>query len=172
MMLGRYEDAPPLMEQAVGLGIELSEADLRWAGIAIFRKAHKLFHERGYPTKLLAASMRLGPTIDGKTSIWHLEKLAGADAVLTIFPNIFEGFMANYAQRPLEPQIDEPVPDEVLERLLRIPYFAQAYDEKGIAPEDFASHPALEATAKSFRKSMDNVEQFAAQCLTSLETVR
>ncbi len=172
MMLGRYEDAPPLMEQAVRLGIELGEADLRWAGIAIFRKAHKIFHERGYPTKLLAASMRLGPTIDGRTSIWHLEKLAGADAVLTIFPNIFEGFMANYAQRAIEPQIDKPVPDEVMERLLRIPYFAEAYDEKGIAPEDFASHPALEATAKSFRKSMDNVEQFAAHCLASLETVR
>lgn len=167
MMLGRYEDAPPFTEQASQLHISLDETDLRWAGVAIFRKAHKLFHERGYATKLLAASMRLGPTIEGRMSIWHLEKLAGADAVLTIFPNIFEGFMANYADRPIEPQIDEPVPDQVLERLLRIPYFAQAYDEKGIAPDEFASHPALVATAASFRKSMDNVEEFAARYVTS-----
>ena len=41
-------------------GIALSDADMRWAGIAIFRKAHALFRERGYPTKLMAASMRSG----------------------------------------------------------------------------------------------------------------
>ena len=58
MMLGRYEDAPPLRSQAEALGMELSEADLRWAGIAIFRKAYRLSQERRYPSKLMAASMR------------------------------------------------------------------------------------------------------------------
>ncbi len=162
MMLGRYEGAPPMQAQAMERGIELTEADLRWAGIAIFRKAHRIFHERGYPSKLMAASMRLGPTINGVTHVWHLEKLAGADAVLTVFPNIFKAFISAYADLPLEPQIGEPVPEEVLGRLLRIPYFAEAHDEDGIAPEDFVSHPALQATATSFSEAMKKVEAFAA----------
>ena len=151
-----------MQAQATKLGIELTEADLRWAGIAIFRKAHKLFRERGYPSKLMAASMRPGPMIDGVKRVWHLEKLAGADAVLTVFPDIFEAFIPAYAGIPLEPQIDDSVPDEVMDRLLRIPYFAEAYDEHGLAPEDFVSHAALQATAASFSDAMEKVEAFAS----------
>ena len=49
MMLGRYEDAPPMKAQAAEVGVDLSDADLRWAGIAIFHKAYRLFKERSYP---------------------------------------------------------------------------------------------------------------------------
>jgi transaldolase len=163
MMMGRYEDAPEFRAQAAERGIELTDADLRWAGIAIFRKAHRLFRERRYPSKLMAASMRLGPIVDGVPRVWHLEKLAGADAVLTLFPNIFEAFLANHAGLPLAPQIEEPAPDEVLERLLRIPYFAEAYAEDGLAKEQFVAHPALQATATSFSQAMEKIEEFASR---------
>jgi transaldolase len=163
MMLGRYEDAPPFKEQAAERGIELTDADLRWAGIAIFRKAHALFQARGYPSKLMAASMRLGPTVDGVQRVWHLEKLGGANAVLTVFPNIYEAFLVHYDGLPLETQIEEPVPDDVLERLTRIPYFTAAYDEQGLAPEQFAAHPALRLTAASFSDAMAKIEGFAAR---------
>ena len=95
--------------------------------------------------------------------VWHLEKLAGANAVLTVFPNIFEAFLANYPGLPIAPQIDEPVPGEVLERLTRIPYFTDAYDEHGLAPVQWAEHPALQATASAFVRSMEAIEAFAAQ---------
>jgi transaldolase len=163
MMLGRYEDAPPLREQAAERGIQLSEADVRWAGIAIFRKAHALFRERGYPSKLMAASMRVGPVVDGRTRVWHLEKLAGANAVLTVFPNIFETFLTAYAGQVLRPQINDDIPEDVLERLTRIPYFTAAYDEHGLAPEQFAAHPALRITAASFSDAMAKIEGFAAR---------
>jgi transaldolase len=163
MMLGRYEDAPPFKEQAAERGIALADADLRWAGIAIFRKAHALFQERNYPSKLMAASMRVGPVVDGQAHVWHLEKLAGANAVLTVFPNIFEAFLANYGGLPLQTQIEEPVPDDVLERLTRIPYFTAAYDEHGLAPAEWVEHPALQATASAFVRSMEAIERFAAQ---------
>jgi transaldolase len=163
MMLGRYEDHPVFREQAAAQGIALTDADLRWAGIAIFRKAHQLFRERRYPSKLMAASMRLGPTIDGAPRVWHVEKLAGADAVLTVFPNIFEAFLAAYRELPLPPVIDEPVPPETLERLLAIPYFAEAYAEDGLRPGQFVDHPALQATAASFADAMAKIEAFAAR---------
>jgi transaldolase len=165
MMLGRYEDAPPMKAQARELGIELTDAHLRWAGIAIFRKAYQLYQERAYATKLMAASMRLGPVVDGAQRVWHLEKLAGAGAVMTVFPNIFEAFLTNYAGEAIEPQAEQPVPSDVLECLLRIPYFAQAYDEKGLAPDEFNGHPALQITAASFVEAMEKVETFAAGSL-------
>ena len=160
-MLGRYEDHPAFREQAAERGIELTEADLRWAGIAIFRKAHRLFRERAYPSKLMAASMRLGPAVDGAQRVWHLEKLAGADAVLTVFPNIFEAFLRAYDELPLPGVIDEPVPADVLDRLSAIPYFANAYAERGLAAEEFVDHPALQATAASFVDAMEKIEAFA-----------
>ena len=103
----------------------LSEAD-RWAGIAIARRAYRALGQEQAPTKLLLASMRLGPTIDGRQKIWHLEQLAGGNAVLTIFPNILASFMESYIDQPLSASMDDPVPAEVLERLLRLDYFAQA----------------------------------------------
>ena len=161
MMLGRYEDHPIFREQAGERGITLTDADLRWAGIAIFRKAYRLFRERGYPSKLMGASMRLGPVVDGTSRVWHLEKLAGAEAVLTVFPNIFEAFLRAYDDLPLPPVVDEDVPADVLERLSRIPYFVQAYDENGIAPDQFVNHPALQATAASFSDAMERIEAFS-----------
>ena len=50
----------------------------------------------------------------------------------------------------------------MLERLLQVPYFSQAYDEHGIQSEDFVAHPALQATAASFAQAMAQIEQFAA----------
>ncbi|NLC58436.1 MAG: transaldolase [Armatimonadetes bacterium] len=168
MMLGRFEDAKPMAQQAEQLGIELSDADKRWAGLAIFKKVYCLYQERGYESKELAASMRLGPVVDGRQHIWHIEKLAGADAVLTIFPNIFEGWILSYADRPIEKQIDEEVPAEVLEKLLKIPYFRDAYDEHGIAPEEFINHPAVVETATAFNAATDELEAYAAQRIAAV----
>jgi hypothetical protein len=47
--------------------------------------------------------------------------------------------------------------------LSRIPYFAEAYDEHGLAPGEWVDHPALQATASAFVRSMEAVETFAAQ---------
>ena len=158
MMLGRFEDHPVFKQQAAEQGIELSAADLRWAGVAIFKKAVQLYRQRRYRCKLLAASMRLGPMVDGRQRIWHLEMLAGAPAVLTIFPNIIEAFLLSYRAEPIEPRIDEEVPPEELAKLLRIPYFRQAYEEDGLRPEQFAGYPPVVATAESFTKAQVDFE--------------
>ena len=166
MMLGRYEDALPMKEQATQKGIELSEEDIRWAGIAIFRKAHRIFLERKYPSKLMAASMRLGPEVAGEKRVWHLEKLAGSDAVLTVFPNIFEQFVKSYRGLDLPVSINEQIPEQVLNKLLQIPYFVQAFEEQGISQEQFVEHPALQATAASFCEAMDSMETFVRESLS------
>ena len=83
--------------------------------------------------------------------------------MLTVFPNIFEAFLTAYDGLDLAPQITDPIPEDVLERLSRIPYFATAYDEHGLTPDEWVGHPALQATAGAFVRSMEAVEHFAAQ---------
>jgi len=158
LMMGRMEDVPVFRKQAEREGMELTEALLRWAGVAVARQAHALFRERGYETKLLLASMRLGPGQGDGLHIWHLEQLGGADAVFTIFPNILEEFLTRYQERPLEPRIDDPVPDEAMDALLRIPYFRQAYEEEALTPEEFVSLPGVQATGAQFSEAMERIE--------------
>ena len=160
LMLGRMEDVPRFREEAAERGIALSDADLRWAGVAVARRIYALYRERGYETRLLLASMRLGPAVDEATRIWHLEQLAGGDVVFTIFPNIMASFLALYREREIPPRIDEPVPGEVLERLLRVPYFRQAYEEDGVAPEAYVDLPGVQATARQFCEAMETIEAY------------
>ena len=157
LMLGRFEDAKEFRRQAEERGILLSEEDLRWAGIAVFKRVCQTFAERGYPTKPLAASMRLGPTLDGRVHVWHIEKIAGAPAVFTIFPNIIEAFLEEYDSLPLESQFEREVPREVIEKLSRLPYFLQAYEEGGLAPVEFVNYPATVETAHSFSRATEEM---------------
>ena len=168
MMLGRFEDAKEFKRQATELGIEITESDLRWAGTAVFKKAYRLYKERGYESKMLAASMRPGPTENGKLRVRHIEALAGGDVVLTIFPNIYEAMIFNYEAEELKPHIDEDVPAEVIEKLLKVPYFAQAYDEHGIAPEDYATHPAVIETGTAFQAVTQELEDYCAKRIAAV----
>lgn len=150
MMLGRFEDAKPMKAQAAERGIELTESDIRWAGPAVFKKAYRLYQERGYESKCLAASMRLGPTEEGRQTVRHLEELAGGDVVATIFPNIIQAWMEQYAGRPIEPRIGVEPPDQVMEKLLQISYFRAAYEEHGLTPDEFQGHAAVQETSTAF----------------------
>lgn len=168
MMLGRFEGAEEFQRQAAAQGIELTETDLRWAGLAVFKKAYRIFQERGYETKLLAASMRLGPTVDGRLRIWHIEKLAGGNVVLTIFPNVYETLFANYTPEEIVPRIDEPVPEEELDKLLQIEYFRQGYEEGAIPPEKFIEHPAVIATGGSFAAATRELEEYVRERMAAV----
>ena len=167
LMMGRFEDHPEFDRQAAESGIALTEIHRRWAGIAIARQAYRVLQERGYETKLLCASMRLGPMVDGKERIWHLEKLAGGDLVLTIFPNIMEALLRLYADEDIALQIDQSVPDDILDDLLQIPYFAEAYEVDGIRPEHFIDLPGTQATGQSFARAMQSIEDYVAGRLTA-----
>jgi len=165
LMMGRLEDHPEFDRQAAENGVTLSEVHRRWSGIAIARRAYQVFQERGYETKLLCASMRLGPVVDGRQRIWHLEKLAGGDMVLTIFPNIMAALLELYAGEEFTPQIEDPVPGEVLDDLLRIPYFAEAYAVDGIPAEHFIDLPGTQATGQGFAKAMQAIEDYCGERL-------
>jgi len=150
-MMARWGDLGDFQGKGREIGIELSEAEVRWAEVAIIRKAHKILQERKYPGKMLACSMRISPpTEDKKVAVWHLEKLAGGNFVYTCPPKFIKALTINCDDLEFRNQIDEEIPKKVLDKLLRIPYFEQAYSEDGLTADEFKSHPSLIATAKQF----------------------
>lgn len=166
-MTARYGDLGDLRKEADSLKIDLSEADIRWAEIAIFKKAYRLLKERGYPSKMLLCSMRISPEMDGKKHCWHLEKLAGGDIVFTCPPSFIEGVFEYLDQTEFRPQVDEEVPRAVIDKLLRIPYFERAYREDGLTHDEFHSQPAMMVTAKEFSKATEEMVDFVAKRLAA-----
>ncbi len=166
-MTARYGDLGDLRKEAEALGIDLQEADVRWAELAIFKKAYQFVKAGGYPSKMLICSMRISPVLDGKKHCWHLEKLAGGDIVFTCPPPFIEGVMEVLDGMEFRPQIDEEVPKTVLDKLLRIPYFEKAYYEDGLSPDEFNTHPALVATAKEFSKATEAMVEFVEKRLAA-----
>ncbi|MDP9750884.1 transaldolase family protein [Thermoanaerobacter pentosaceus] len=160
IMIGRFEDAKIFEEQAKERGIELTEEMKRWAGIAITKKACKILAKRDYPSKMLVASSRVSPKVNGTQYIWHIEKLAGCNLVYTMNPELIKAFMMLYMDRPIENKCEEPIPNEIMEKLLKIPYFAEAYGETTIPLEDFEKLEPTITTYTQFSKAVIDLENY------------
>jgi transaldolase len=166
LMIGRFEDAAIFREQAAQKGIQLTDELKRWSGIAVARKACQLIAEGGYPCKLLIASSRVGPTVDGQQRIWHIEGVVGRDLVYTMNPELIQSFMLLYADRPIETDLSRnEIPDSVMEQILQAPYFAQAYAEDGIREEDFETIEPFVTTYRQFSGAMDDLASYVKKVL-------
>jgi len=159
-MSSRFTALGDLEKEAKEKGIQLSEEDIRWAELAIIKKAYRIMKEGSYPSKMLLCSMRISPTINGQKRCWHLEKLAGADIVYTCPPKFIASLLLTGGHIKFSNQIDEPIPNDVLQKLLKISYFAKGYDEEGYKPEEFNFHPALLNTAKQFSGAVQKMIDF------------
>jgi transaldolase len=163
-MSARYGTLGDLQKEATERNIELSEADVRWAEIAIFKKACRLVKEnKEYPGKMLLCSMRMSPVVNGVTRSWHIEKVAGANIVYTCPPPYIEGLLEKGNHLEFSNQIEEPVPKEVIDKLMKIPYFKRGYAEDGYKPEEFNTHAALVATAVEFSGATQAMVDFVAK---------
>lgn len=159
-MSTRFTSLGDLEKEAKERSIELSEEDIRWAELAIMKKAYRIIKEGSYPSRMLLCSMRISPTINGEKRYWHLEKLAGADIVYTCPPKFIAPLLLEADHIEFSNQIDGAVPDKVMQRLLKISYFAKGYDEEGYRPEEFNVHPALLNTAKEFDGAVQKMIDF------------
>ncbi|MDI7276315.1 MAG: transaldolase family protein, partial [Anaerolineae bacterium] len=163
MMVGRLTEREALLEQARWRGIELSWQDVHWFGIAVFRRAYRIFQDRGYPAKLLACSLRPGPLVAGKQRFWDLEKMAGGGIIITLAPYALEPLFAIGDGLIFSAEIDEEVPGEVLEKMSRIPYCIQAYDPNGLSPDQFGAHPSTRYMLGEFSKAASGLEEYVGQ---------
>ena len=165
-MSARYGTLGDLKAQAESRGIELSEVDIRWAELSIFKKAYAMLKDKNYPGKMLMCSMRMSPPMnDGTQASWHIEKIAGGDVVYTCpLGYILELMGVEDKMKPFDPEaIHEAPPNAVLEKLMQLPYFVQAYEPGGMSREEFNRQGALVATAAEFSKATRTTVDFVAQ---------
>ena len=167
-MEARYGDLGGLREAGAEVGVEVTEGDVRYAELAIFKKAYRTLKERDYQSKMLSCSLRLGPTVDGVQRVWHLEEKAGADIVVTCPPSFIDEVINLPSADAIKfkpNQIDVDPPADVMEKLMKIEYFARAYDEDGYTRAEYNTHPALVKTHEAFSKATNEMVAFADSCL-------
>ena len=160
MMIGRLTEHPVLDQQAQRRGIQLTWADKHWLGIYVFRRAFHLLKQNGLPSKMLACSMRYGPIVGGKNHFWDVEKIAG-DIVYTMPPYVLGPLFEKCGDLTFEEEIlYDDVPFEVIDKMSKIPYVIQSWDENGMEIDQFNQHPATIATAEAFSKASAGLESY------------
>ncbi len=138
LMVGRTDDWMKVVCQRDG--VLMTPGHLDWAGVACLKRAHALFTERGYRTRMLAAAYR---------SHLHWSALIGGDIVLTI-PYGWQRLI-NASDIEVRPRFDEPVDPAIVGELLRrLPDFRRAYEPDGLRVEDFDGYGATVRTLRSF----------------------
>ena len=166
-MSARYEEREAFDESAAQAGVSLTLEDKRWASIAIFRKAYKVAKRRGYPGKMLFCSMRRGPFVDNVERIWHLEKLAGGSIIFTCPPGFLSQMWELDANLEFKPTIEDEVSPKVLEKLMRVPYFAEAYQEE-MDPARFATLAPTVFTTQQFSQATEKTVTFVRERIATV----
>jgi transaldolase len=137
VMIGRLDDY--LREVCADNGDGLSEEEIRCAGLAVAKRAHRLYHENGYEATLLVAALR---------GVYHMTGLAGGDLVMSIHPTYQKALLGGPAERGR--WIDEPVPAAIQAKLEQVPEFVRAYEPDGLTEEEMVSYGATQRTLSGF----------------------
>ena len=117
------------------------------AGVAVFKKAYRIYKERGYRTKLLVAAFR---------NRHHFEDFIGGDLILTIPYKWQKKY--NTSAVEIKNNIDTPVDQKIIDELLTHEEFVKAYDEN-VPIEQFQHYGAFLATMYQFLGGYDSLIQ-------------
>jgi transaldolase len=120
-------------------GIDIGRDELAQAGNAVCKRAYRLFQDRGISARIMPAGLR---------GVHHLSAMAGGEVVFSLQARVQRA--AIEADLPRVEHIDEEVPATVVARLRRIPEFVRAYDEDGMAPEEFLTFGVNQRTLSQF----------------------
>ena len=137
IMIGRLDDY--LREVAHDTRAAATESDIRLSGLAVTKRAYRIYKERGYQAVLLIAALR---------GDYHLTELAGADLLMSIAPPYQRSLVTN--DLPREERIGQPIPAGALERLCQMPEFVRAYEPDGMPPSQFVGFGATQRTLSQF----------------------
>lgn len=141
LMLGRLDDWLKVIVERDDLAADPNA--LNWAGIAVAKRTERLFRERGYRTRVLAAAFR---------HRMHWTELVGGDILMTLTHQWQVRFNESGIQP--EPRFDVPVnPNIVTELAARFPDFERAYEPGGLSLAEFDTYGATVRTLRGFVKS-------------------
>lgn len=171
-MSARLGNIGDLKAQAEARGIALSPEEILHGEMAVMKRAYRLGKEEGHPSKMLQCSMRVIDGGPGKAaSSWHISQIAGGDFVYTCPPGYIEQLMQAEDRLPEFDRnaINEDAPQAAIDKLMRIPYFRQAYEIDGMAPEEFSTFGAFAATATEFAAATRKTVDFVARALEATQ---
>jgi transaldolase len=138
IMVGRLDDW--LKVAAEKQGITTDPGYLEWAGVAVFKKAYKIYRERGYRIRLLSAAFR---------NHMHWSEFIGGNVVIS--PPYKWQRKFNASDVPVESRIEKPVNPAIVEDLLRkFPDFKRAYNENALSTHEFDTFPPTVRTLRQF----------------------
>ncbi len=167
-MEGRFGKLGGLKDYAKEVGVELSDGEIRLAELAIFKKAYRYLEDNNLPSKMLSCSLIVGPTVDGIDRIWHLEEKTGAATVVTCPPS----FIAKVLLMPdvdkiifEKDRIHQDIPQDLIDKLMKVPYFAKGYAVDGYSRDEYATISPLQKTAEQFSNATNEMVEFAGRCL-------
>lgn len=128
---------------------------LEWAGVAALKRAHRVFAERGYRSRVLSAAFR---------NHFQWSELQGGDLVVS--PPFDWQLRINENGIPAQDRIDVPVDEEILETLqARVPEFRRAYEVDGLTPEEFDTFGATVRTLRQFLEADEQLDRIVRDIL-------
>lgn len=143
IMVGRIDDHLKRVRDSKNTNID--PEIINWASIAIFKNAYKIFKERNYRSKLLAAAFRCD---------LHWKEIVGGDIIISMPYEWWNKFNASGVD--VRHRIDESVDGETISLLKEnFEDFNKAYDEKGMSENEFESFGASVHTMQTFLEGYD-----------------
>ena len=141
LMVGRLDDW--LRVVAEKQNIIAHPEVFEWAGVAVMKKAWRIYRERGYRLRLLSAAFR---------SHRHWSDFIGGDVVIS--PPFRWQERYNASDITVENRIEQPVDPRILAELTgKFVEFRRAYEEKGMTTEEFDGFGATVRTLRQFSKA-------------------
>ncbi|MBN2323325.1 MAG: transaldolase [Spirochaetes bacterium] len=140
IMVGRTDDW--LKVVADKENITVTPGVLDWAGVAVMKKAYRIYKERGYRLRLLSAAFR---------HHLHWSEFIGGDVVISPPCKWQKRFNASDVEAV--PRMDNPVDPKIIAELQKkFVEFRRAYDEDGMTIEEFDTYGATMRTLRGFLK--------------------
>ena len=145
IMVGRLDDWLNVLVKRDNITTHPSY--IPWAGVAVLKKAYRIFQERGYRARLLSAAYR---------HHLHWSEFIGGDLIVSI-PYEWQKLF-NASDVEVTNRIDTPVDPPIVETLYRhFPDFRRAYDEDGMTVAEFDTFGATVRTLRGFIASVHDL---------------
>jgi transaldolase len=145
LMVGRLDDWLKVVAEKENI---IANPDiLDWAGVAVMKKAYKIYKSREYRLRLLSAAFR---------NHRHWSEFIGGDVVIS--PPWQWQKRYNASDVEVINRMDTPVDPEIVAELERkFVDFRRAYDENGMTPSEFDGYGATRRTLQQFCQATTNV---------------
>jgi transaldolase len=145
LMVGRLDDWLKVVAEKENVITDPGVLD--WAGVAVMKKAYRIYRERGYRLRLLSAAFR---------SHLHWSEFIGGDVVIS--PPFEWQCRYNASDVEVKARMDTPVAPGIMRQLEgKFADFRRAYGEDAMRPAEFDAFGATRRTLRQFCKAVDDL---------------